>query len=157
MEGDSSWLFSPQTVSAHTVIAKVEPRDIVLLAGQLHVNCCGLDIAAAKLYLSDELLLILYFIEAADCSHVAEAVCDLELLLFRPYEFVCADTALMWLAWSSIANCLAIPFKSWASGDMVLPRVRVCKHFVCMIFIDIRCFARVFKTACCLLDFLCIF
>ena len=45
---------------------RVDPLNVVLLADQIYNNCLELGFVKATLYLSDELLLILYLAEGED-------------------------------------------------------------------------------------------
>ena len=60
VHGDSCWLFADGQLGKHKLVTKVAPHDILLLAAELHETYRSLGVAAAKLYMSDDLLLVLY-------------------------------------------------------------------------------------------------
>ena len=123
VHGDSCWLFADGQLGKHKLVTKVAPHNILLLAAELHETCSSLGVAAAKLDISDDLLLVLYVEEGADYSHIGEALDYFEFLSFQPYAAIGKDEASVWLAWSSISNSPAVPFHSWMSGNIELPEI----------------------------------
>ena len=123
LEGGSCWLFNdPREAGTYKVIARVEPRDVVLVAAQIHDNCANMRaVSGAKLYLSTDLLVVVYlsaeFVRRADDVRLAfDSVCP---LVWRPYDAVAGEgLAPLWVGLSHLSNSPAIPFEMWtAAGE----------------------------------------
>ena len=56
VHGDSCWLFADGQLGKHKLVTKVAPHNILLLAAELHETCSSLAVAAANLYISEDLL-----------------------------------------------------------------------------------------------------
>ena len=96
------------------------PTDVVLLADQVYSNCLELGFIQAKLYLSDDLLLVLHLAEGEDPNQVRMAIEDIYLQPFQQNEALTDDTALIWIAHSQVADSPAVPLESWLNGKASL-------------------------------------
>ena len=96
------------------------PTDVVLLADQIYNNCLELGFIQAKLYLSDELLLVLYPAEGEDPDQVQMAIEDIDLQPFQPYGALTDEIALVWIAFSQSGDSPAVPLESWLDGKASL-------------------------------------
>ena len=121
LEGGSCWLFyDPHAVGTYKLIARVETRDVVGLAAQMHDNCAILrGVSGATLYLSTDLLVVVYL--SADFDRRADdarlAFDSVYLLDWRPYHAVAGEgLAPLWVGLSQLSNSPAIPFELWAAG-----------------------------------------
>ena len=62
---NSCWMWSDRSAGPYKLVMCIDslmssPTDVVLLADQVYSNCLELGFIQAKLYLSDDLLLVLY-------------------------------------------------------------------------------------------------
>ena len=105
-----------------------------LTAAMVHDSCSFTEaIAQAKLYLSDELLLVLYFddyVESdTDLEEVWEVLRDLPILPFRPHNAIenkdekMGCEAYAWLGLSRVADSPAVPLTRGATDNL---RIESC-------------------------------
>ena len=125
IEGASCWLFNdPHSAGAYKLVACVEQRDVLLLAAQIHENCAHLQaVCGAKLYFSDELLLVVYLSAYADkADDLLLAFDGIYLLDFTPYGALTGVVSPLWVALSNVADSPAVPFDAWTAageGDLL--------------------------------------
>ena len=126
-EGSSCWLFNdPESAGAYKLVACVQPRDVDLLAAQVHDNCAELRaVSGAKLYLglATDLLVIVYLSNHFDrgADDVRVAFDSLILIDFRPCNAVAeGGVAPLWVGLSHLSNSPAVPFDAWIANNDLL-------------------------------------
>ena len=134
---NSCWMWSDGSAGPYKLVMCIDSlmsssTDVVLLAEQVYSNCLELGFIQAKLYLSDDLLLLLYFAEGEDPNQVRMAIEDMYLQPFQTYEALTDDTALIWIAHSQAADSPAVPLESWLNGKASLDgqTAEIYQHFI---------------------------
>ena len=92
--GNSCWAFYHDEAGAYKAAARVETSDVHLTAAKFHDTCYDMELVVlSKLYMSDELLVVIYFSD--EVEHYTELVRvarrvlrTLHLLPFTPYDAV---------------------------------------------------------------------
>ena len=119
MDRDSCWLFSGSAyigefkavLMLHARFATEGLADIagLIYEGTLEMN----GVSAAKLHLSDDLLLVLYMRRQFSEVDISRSVHGADVLPFKPYGAFVQTEAELWIARSHEADSPAVPYESW--------------------------------------------
>ena len=123
VDGDSCRLFRHDDSSTHKMVMKIDSYDdLVLLAMDIHATCSALScVAGAKLYNSEDLLLVLYLTEGEeDDMQIEEAIESFNVVPFHPYNAAQDGDSVLWLAWSDEGDSVAIKWKDWLDGKVTV-------------------------------------
>ena len=120
--GDSCWLFSKEEPHGlYKCTSQLCMQDVELLAALVHENCAyNTSVVAAKLYLSDNILLVVYLAPIVSRDELFVACEEVGLQDFKPHNALLDRLDSLWIGWSHTENSAALPFQVWFRGEMGL-------------------------------------
>ena len=123
VHGDCCWLLSDSDyIGDFKIVVKLDRGmsvdELVGVTEMLLQKLLSLDgFAAAKFYLSDDLLLVLYMQKGMDNVCVYKFLEGIKLQAdFTPYNALVEEATAIWVAKAAIGDSPAIPYSQWIAG-----------------------------------------
>lgn len=123
--GDSCWLLNDSNVGDFKIVVQLDFDTWVEkqadIAEKIIQNILSFDgFAAAKFYLSEDLLLVLYMQPGNDGFNVDRVLDGIALKQdFQPYNAQVEAFAPVWVANAWMRDSPAIPFSEWLAGESI--------------------------------------